>query len=109
MDHMRQRTIDLTRVEVLVLDEADRMLDMGFILDVRKIIGALPTERQTMLFSATISPEVKALSAGIMKNPEMIQYRRPAEIPSETIRSISTRSTRPPRSICCSTCSRTRR
>jgi len=84
MDHMRQRTIDLTHVEVLVLDEADRMLDMGFILDVRKIIGALPTRRQTMLFSATISPEVKALSAGIMKTPEMIQIGVPRN-PIETI------------------------
>ncbi|HON93531.1 MAG TPA: DEAD/DEAH box helicase [Sedimentisphaerales bacterium] len=84
MDHMRQHTIDLTHVEVLVLDEADRMLDMGFILDVRKIIGALPTHRQTMLFSATISPEVKALSAGIMKEPEMIQIGVPRN-PIETI------------------------
>ncbi len=84
MDHMRQRTIDLTRVEVLVLDEADRMLDMGFILDVRKIIGVLPTQRQTMLFSATISPEVKALSAGIMKDPEIIQIGVPRN-PIETI------------------------
>ncbi|MGE5294717.1 MAG: DEAD/DEAH box helicase [Solirubrobacterales bacterium] len=84
MDHMRQRTIDLTHVEVLVLDEADRMLDMGFILDVRKIISALPTERQTMLFSATISPEVKALSAGIMKSPEIIQIGVPRN-PIETI------------------------
>ena len=84
MDHMRQHTIDLTHVEVLVLDEADRMLDMGFILDVRKIIGALPTHRQTMLFSATISPEVKALSAGIMKDPEMIQIGVPRN-PIETI------------------------
>ncbi|HSW02040.1 MAG TPA: DEAD/DEAH box helicase [Sedimentisphaerales bacterium] len=84
MDHMRQRTIDLAHVEVLVLDEADRMLDMGFILDVRKIIGALPTHRQTMLFSATISPEVKALSAGILKDPEVIQIGVPRN-PIETI------------------------
>jgi ATP-dependent RNA helicase RhlE len=84
MDHMRQHTIDLKHVEVLVLDEADRMLDMGFILDVRKIIGALPTQRQTMLFSATISPEVKALAAGILKDPEMIQIGVPRN-PIETI------------------------
>ncbi len=84
MDHMRQQTIDLRRVEVLVLDEADRMLDMGFIMDVRKIIGALPTERQTMLFSATISPEVKMLAAGILKDPETIQIGVPRN-PIETI------------------------
>ena len=84
MDHMRQRTIDLRQVEVLVLDEADRMLDMGFILDVRKIIGALPTKRQTMLFSATISPEVKMLAAGILKDPETIQIGVPRN-PIETI------------------------
>jgi len=84
MDHMRQHTIDLRHVEVLVLDEADRMLDMGFILDVRKIISTLPTERQTMLFSATISPEVKALAAGILKDPETIQVGVPRN-PIETI------------------------
>mgnify|MGYP001334031583 CR=1 FL=1 len=84
MDHMRQQTIDLKHVEVLVLDEADRMLDMGFILDVRKIISALPTRRQTMLFSATISPEVKALAAGILKDPETIQIGVPRN-PIETI------------------------
>ncbi len=84
MDHMRQQTIDLKHVEVLVLDEADRMLDMGFILDVRKIISALPTHRQTMLFSATISPEVQTLAAGILKDPETIQIGVPRN-PIETI------------------------
>jgi len=84
MDHMRQRTIDLGHVEVLVLDEADRMLDMGFILDVRRIIAAVPEKRQTMLFSATISPQVQALAAGILKDPEMIQIGKPRN-PIETI------------------------
>lgn len=84
MDHMRQGTLDFKHVEVLVLDEADRMLDMGFILDVRKIIAAVPQKRQTMLFSATISPEVKALAAGILKDPETIQIGRPRN-PIETI------------------------
>ena len=82
MDHMQRGSIDLAAVEVLVLDEADRMLDMGFIRDVRKIVAALPTNRQTMLFSATVSPEIKALTAGIQKSPTMIQVgrqRRPIE------------------------------
>ncbi len=84
MDHMGRGTINLKHIEVLVLDEADRMLDMGFINDVRRIVGALPVKRQTMLFSATISPEVKALAASMQKSPEMIQIGRPRN-PIETI------------------------
>jgi len=84
MDHMQRRTIDLTRIEVLVLDEADRMLDMGFIDDVRKIVRALPKKRQTMLFSATISKEVKALAADMLNSPKMIQIGRERN-PIETI------------------------
>jgi ATP-dependent RNA helicase RhlE len=84
MDHMQRGTLDFRHVEVLVLDEADRMLDMGFINDVRKIIGTLPRHRQTMLFSATIPPEVEALANSIQKNPEMIQIGRPRN-PIETI------------------------
>ncbi|MGA2915143.1 MAG: DEAD/DEAH box helicase [Sedimentisphaerales bacterium] len=84
LDHMQRRTIDLRHVEVLIIDEADRMFDMGFINDVRKIIAAVPTKRQTMLFSATIPPEVKALAAGVMKHPKIIQVG-PQQIPIETI------------------------
>jgi ATP-dependent RNA helicase RhlE len=84
MDHMGRGTIDFRHVEVLVLDEADRMLDMGFINDVKRIVSALPVKRQTMLFSATISPEVKSLAAGMLKSPEMIQIGRPRN-PIETI------------------------
>jgi len=69
---------------VLVLDEADRMLDMGFINDVRKIVSKVPTNRQTMLFSATISPEVKTLAADMLKSPKVIQIGRPRN-PIETI------------------------
>jgi ATP-dependent RNA helicase RhlE len=72
LDHMQRRSIDLSKVEVLVLDEADRMFDMGFINDVRKIIAKVPTDRQTLLFSATMSKEVRALTASIQKHPEMI-------------------------------------
>jgi ATP-dependent RNA helicase RhlE len=84
LDHMQRRTIDLRHIEVLVIDEADRMFDMGFIDDVRKIIAAVPAKRQTMLFSATIPPEVKALAAGVMKHPKIIQVG-PQQIPIETI------------------------
>jgi len=84
MDHMGRGTINLKHIEVLVLDEADRMLDMGFINDVKRIVSALPVKRQTMLFSATISQEVKSLAAGMQKSPEMIQIGRPRN-PIETI------------------------
>ncbi|MBN2133266.1 MAG: DEAD/DEAH box helicase [Sedimentisphaerales bacterium] len=84
MDHMQRGTIDFRHVEVLVLDEADRMLDMGFIRDVRRIVAALPANRQTMLFSATMPPEVKAISRGMQKSPEMIQIGR-LHNPIETI------------------------
>jgi ATP-dependent RNA helicase RhlE len=64
LDHARQKTVDLSRVEVLILDEADRMLDMGFIHDIRKILALLPdkSQRQNLLFSATFSNEIKQLS-----------------------------------------------
>jgi ATP-dependent RNA helicase RhlE len=84
MDHMQRGSIHMNKVEVLVLDEADRMLDMGFINDVRRIIGALPEKRQTLLFSATISDEVKSLASGIQKNPVMIQIG-PERNPIDTI------------------------
>lgn len=84
MDHMQRHSIDLKSVEILVLDEADRMFDMGFIKDVRKIIAALPQHRQTMLFSATMSSEVKTLAAGVQKSPKMIQIGQQRN-PIETI------------------------
>jgi len=84
MDHLNRQTIELTHVDMLVLDEADRMLDMGFINDMKKIIAKLPAKRQTMLFSATISPEVQKLAADILTEPTMIQIGRPRN-PVETI------------------------
>ncbi|MGA9120318.1 MAG: DEAD/DEAH box helicase [Bacteroidota bacterium] len=69
LDHMQRGTIDLSKVEILVLDEADRMLDMGFIHDVRKIIAKVPKDRQTMLFSATISDEIGSLTSTILRDP----------------------------------------
>ena len=72
LDHLNQGHIDLGCVETLVLDEADRMLDMGFIHDIKKIIAKLPHHRQTLLFSATFSPEIKRLSQTILRDPELI-------------------------------------
>ncbi len=69
LDHLQQGTLDLSSVEVLVLDEADRMLDMGFVRDIRRIVALLPAARQTLLFSATMAPEVKGLAAGIQRKP----------------------------------------
>ena len=63
LDHCGQRTIDLSGVEILVLDEADRMLDMGFIRDIRKILALLPQKRQNLLFSATFSDEIRSWRA----------------------------------------------
>ncbi|MBT8102297.1 MAG: DEAD/DEAH box helicase [Gammaproteobacteria bacterium] len=73
LDHMQQGTIDLSAVEVLVLDEADRMLDMGFIRDIRKVLKVLPRERQNLLFSATFSKEIKDLAASTLNSPTEIQ------------------------------------
>ncbi len=84
IDHIQRNTINLSGVEVLVLDEADRMLDMGFVKDVRRIVGPLPKKRQTLLFSATISPEVRTLAADMLKSPKVIQIGRPRN-PIDTI------------------------
>jgi superfamily II DNA/RNA helicase len=80
LDHVGQRTIRLDQVETLVLDEADRMFDMGFLPDVRRILQALPPRRQTLLFSATMPAEVRALAHQILKNPVTMQiaHDRPA-------------------------------
>jgi ATP-dependent RNA helicase RhlE len=72
LDHIRQGTMKLSDVRVAVLDEADRMLDMGFMPDVRKIMRLLPAQRQTMMFSATIPPEVARVVAEFMKDPVKI-------------------------------------
>lgn len=77
LDHLERNSIDLSHIEFLVLDEADRMFDMGFINAVRAIIAKVPKERQTMLFSATISREVRDLVAGIQKNPLFIEIGEP--------------------------------
>ena len=84
LDHCERRSIDLSRIEILVLDEADRMYDMGFIQAVRTIIAKVPRERQTMLFSATMSREVRSLVAEILKNPQFIEVGEPFT-PVETV------------------------
>ena len=76
MDHMRAGRIDFDRLEVLVLDEADRMLDMGFIDDIKTIVAATPESRQTLLFSATWDGEVGKLARNLTKNPEVIEIER---------------------------------
>ncbi|MES2274179.1 MAG: DEAD/DEAH box helicase [Chlamydiota bacterium] len=73
LDLVSQRKLDLSAVEILVLDEADRMLDMGFIHDIRKILALLPKDRQNLLFSATFSDEIRKLGSSLLKSPKMIE------------------------------------
>jgi ATP-dependent RNA helicase RhlE len=73
LDHLNQGTVDLSEVNILVLDEADRMLDMGFIRDMRKIFKVLPDDRQTMLFSATFNQEIRKLANDLLKQPTEVQ------------------------------------
>jgi len=83
LDHARQKTIDLRQVEILVLDEADRMLDMGFIPDIRRILALLPAKRQNLLFSATFPDEIRKLAATFLRNPATVEVARrntPAEL-----------------------------
>ena len=76
LDHVNQQTIDLSQVEILVLDEADRMLDMGFIHDIRKILTLVSEDRQTLLFSATFSRPIKKLADSFLRSPELIEVAR---------------------------------
>ena len=69
MDLYNQNAVKFSQLEVLVLDEADRMLDMGFIRDIKKIISALPKQRQNLLFSATFSADIRALAKGLVQEP----------------------------------------
>jgi ATP-dependent RNA helicase RhlE len=73
LDLMQQGMLDLGQVQILVLDEADRMLDMGFIHDVKKVLAAVPKEKQSLLFSATFSDEIRELAAGLLKDPQSVQ------------------------------------
>lgn len=87
IDHIERKTISLTKVEVLVIDEADQMFDMGFLPNIRRILKNLPVKRQTLLFSATMPPEIKQLARDILKNPSTVQagVTAPAETVSHAI------------------------
>jgi ATP-dependent RNA helicase RhlE len=76
LDHVSQRSVDLSSVELLVLDEADRMLDMGFIHDIRKVLNLVPKQKQTLLFSATFSDDIKKLANGLLKSPALIEVAK---------------------------------
>jgi ATP-dependent RNA helicase RhlE len=83
LDHINDGNIDLSRIEVLVLDEADRMCDMGFLPDIRRILRHLPVERQTLFFSATMPGDIRSLADSILKNPVPVQVGTMA--PIETV------------------------
>jgi len=88
LDHLQQKTVNLQRVEILVLDEADRMLDMGFLPDIKRILAALPRSRQNLLFSATFSDDIRRLAAQLLHNPTLIEVARrnaPAELVSHQV------------------------
>lgn len=94
LDHVMQKTVDLSKVEVFVLDEADRMLDMGFIHDIRKILALLPKKRQSLLFSATFSEEIRNLARGFLTSPKTIEAARQtltAELIEQVIHPVDNR------------------
>jgi ATP-dependent RNA helicase RhlE len=88
LDHMRFDYVDLSAVEVLVLDEADRMLDMGFLPDIRRILRALPVDRQTLMFSATMAPEIRQLANDILRDPVPILIGGPQRPASGIVQSV---------------------
>jgi ATP-dependent RNA helicase RhlE len=88
LDHLQQKTVNLSRVEILVLDEADRMLDMGFLPDIKRILATLPRQRQNLLFSATFSDEIRRLADQLLHSPTMIEVARrnaPADLVSHQV------------------------
>jgi ATP-dependent RNA helicase RhlE len=76
LDHHQQGTVDISRIEIFVLDEADRMLDMGFIHDIKKVLAIVPKRKQSLLFSATFSDEIKNLADRLLNNPQLIEVAR---------------------------------
>ncbi|MDA3958213.1 DEAD/DEAH box helicase [Oceanispirochaeta sp.] len=97
LDHLSQKTLSLKNIETLVLDEADRMLDMGFINDIKKVMKHLPAQRQNLLFSATYSNDIRKLSEGILKNPvsvEVATRNMAAEMVEQSVYKIEKRQKR---------------
>ena len=91
LDHVQQRTLDLSKIEILVLDEADRMLDMGFIHDIRKVLALLPAARQNLLFSATFSSEIRALADKLLDHPvpiEVAARNTPTELVEQVVHPV---------------------
>jgi ATP-dependent RNA helicase RhlE len=76
LDHHQQGTLDLSQVQIFVLDEADRMLDMGFIHDIKKVLAIVPVKKQSLLFSATFSDDIKALADRLLNHPALIEVAR---------------------------------
>ena len=88
LDHTRQKTLDLHHIEILVLDEADRMLDMGFIHDIRRVLALLPAKRQNLLFSATFSDDIRKLSGTILRDPVTVEVA-PRNTPIELVAQVA--------------------
>jgi ATP-dependent RNA helicase RhlE len=84
LDHINERAIDVSKIRYLVLDEADRMLDMGFIRDIRRVLAALPKQRQNLLFSATFSDEIRKLTQGLLHDPLTVEVA-PRNAPAELV------------------------
>ena len=87
LDHVGQRSVDLSKIDILVLDEADRMLDMGFIHDIRKVLALVPKHKQTLLFSATFSDDIKKLANTLLKSPTLIEVAR-HNVATETVTQV---------------------
>jgi ATP-dependent RNA helicase RhlE len=93
LDHLEQKTVNLSQVQILVLDEADRMLDMGFLPDIKRILSVLPKDRQNLLFSATFSEEIRRLAKELLRNPTMIEVARrnaPADLVTHQVYEVPT-------------------